>query len=44
MRKYRFGPGVLSLLVLLTVLCQSSRAQAVYGSISGTVTDAERSA
>ncbi|HXU40166.1 MAG TPA: TonB-dependent receptor [Blastocatellia bacterium] len=40
MRKSRFGPAVLSLLFLLTVLCQSSRAQAVYGSISGTVTDA----
>jgi len=30
---------VLSLLFLLTGLCESGRAQAVYGSISGTVTD-----
>lgn len=40
MRKSRFGPGVLTLVFLLTGLCESGRAQAVYGSISGTVTDA----
>lgn len=40
MRKFRIGLGVLSLLFLLTGLCENSRAQAVYGSISGTVTDA----
>src|SRR5258706_5356940 len=38
MRKSRIGLGVLSLVFLLT-LCESGRAQAVYGSISGTVTD-----
>ena len=38
MRKSRIGLGVLSLVFLLT-LCVSGRAQAVYGSISGTVTD-----
>ena len=31
--------SVLSLVVLVTALCGSSNAQAVYGSISGTVTD-----
>jgi hypothetical protein len=30
---------VLTLLILATALCGSSNAQAVYGSISGTVTD-----
>jgi outer membrane receptor protein involved in Fe transport len=39
MRKFKIGLGLLSLLFLLAGLCESGRAQAVYGSISGTVTD-----
>src|SRR5689334_5737816 len=40
MRITRIHLAVLSLLFLVSGLCGSSRAQAVYGSISGTVTDA----
>jgi hypothetical protein len=40
MRVTRIHLALLSLLFLLSGLCGSSRAQAVYGSISGTVTDA----
>jgi len=39
MRKSRIRLVVLSALFILTGLCESGRAQAVYGSISGTVTD-----
>jgi hypothetical protein len=39
MQKSRITLALVSLLVLVTGLCVSGRAQAVYGSISGTVTD-----